>query len=306
MTRAAVALVLAIAGCGGDADRLDRRTCDAVLAHLVVLEQRAEGPGGPLCKYHPSCGGTAQRQWQARCPIVVSRGTARCYQGATSLTSADDCLPRAELDDRIQAATGGDLYGGDEPPPWMAGAIRGPTDRALDELGRLRRDACGCGDRACADEVTERLDAWTMRYRHLDRSARDQERASVVNAALGACLRAARDGDPPDAIPYTPPPDAAPRVDPWRTRPDAAVTGGFAIGLPECDALVAAWESYMTCDKVPASMRDSLADAYEEMRRTWTSLDVATMPQPSRDAMADGCKQTADGLRQGLDALGCP
>jgi hypothetical protein len=120
-----LALAAIAAGCDAEAsDRPSRHDCEAVLAHLIVLEQPAVDPWGApvetLCKYHPSCDGSERKRFMAMCPRVLSRRELRCYQRATSLAHADQCLPRAELDRRVQTGegdTGGRGYGAG--PAWL-------------------------------------------------------------------------------------------------------------------------------------------------------------------------------------------
>lgn len=117
-------LLLAITGCADEpGDRPSRHDCEAVLAHLIVLETPAVDPWGmpvkTLCKYHPSCDGSERKRFMQMCPKVLSRRELRCYQRATSLNLADACLPRSELDARIMtgdAGRGGQSYGG---PAWL-------------------------------------------------------------------------------------------------------------------------------------------------------------------------------------------
>jgi hypothetical protein len=117
-------VLLALVGCADEAsDRPSRHDCEAVLAHLIVLETPAVDPWGmpvkTLCKYHPSCDGAERKRFMQMCPKVLSRRELRCYQRATSLSLADACLPRSELDARIMtgdASRGGQSYGG---PAWL-------------------------------------------------------------------------------------------------------------------------------------------------------------------------------------------
>lgn len=133
-----VALLLVLAACGDEAsDRPSRHDCEAVLAHLIVLETPAVDPWGlpvkTMCKYHPACDGSERKRFMEMCPKVLSRRELRCYQRATSLALADACLPRSELDERIMTGAsgggrGGNSYGG-RGPAWLGmggGGRRGP------------------------------------------------------------------------------------------------------------------------------------------------------------------------------------
>jgi hypothetical protein len=112
MRRLAGLVVASLAACTGDDGGVSRAECEAVIAHLVVLE-RADGlADGPMCKYHSSCDGRARRQFLDMCPRVLTSREARCYQRATTTRSADDCLPRELLDVRIATGERGRGYGG--------------------------------------------------------------------------------------------------------------------------------------------------------------------------------------------------
>ena len=145
--RSSVLVALALAGCADEGDdRPTRHDCEAVLAHLIVLETPAvDAWGSPvktLCKYHPSCDGSERRRFMQMCPKVLSRRELRCYQRATSLDLADACLPRSELDERIMTGQGGggrggQSYGGGEGPSWLGlggGGTRTPPVPVPDDL----------------------------------------------------------------------------------------------------------------------------------------------------------------------------
>jgi hypothetical protein len=146
MARWTVVLLVALAGCADDtSDRPTRHDCEAVLAHLIVLETPAvDSWGSPvktLCKYHPSCDGSERKRFMQMCPKVLSRRELRCYQRATSLTLADACLPRTELDERIMTGEGGGggrgYGGGGRGPAWLGlggGGGRAPEVKPPDDL----------------------------------------------------------------------------------------------------------------------------------------------------------------------------
>jgi hypothetical protein len=128
MRRGSALLVFALAGCADEgSDRPTRHDCEAVLAHLIVLETSAVDawgmPAKTMCKYHPSCDGSERKRFVQMCPKVLSRRELRCYQRATSLNLADACLPRTELDARIMTGQsgggGGHGYGGGGGPAWL-------------------------------------------------------------------------------------------------------------------------------------------------------------------------------------------
>ena len=79
--------------------------------------------------------------------------------------------------------------------------------------------------------------------------------------------------------------------------------GGAATGLAECDAYVAAMEKYLACDKVPQAARDGAKQGLDAMKGSWG--DTAGMPEESKTAANDACKQAVDALKQGATAMGC-
>jgi hypothetical protein len=280
------ALALAAAGCAGESERVSLRDCEALLAHLTVLEQRDWGRDGPLCKYHPSCDGRAHRDFLEQCPKVVEPPELRCYRKATSLTEAEACGPRAELDERIQsAATGAATYGGD-PAPWLGAAGEG-GDRRLSTLTGLRERACACTSAGCSEEVAGELDAWKRRH-----GDPESKREIELDLQIGYCLRSAPSAAPDAgfADPYAYRPDAAAYFDPYSS----------ATGIAECDELLRQYEKMMNCSYTPQSSRDAMRDSLQQMKDMYRQMTGS-----SRDAAADACKQGSDAMADSLRAMGC-
>ncbi len=76
-----------------------------------------------------------------------------------------------------------------------------------------------------------------------------------------------------------------------------------STGLAECDAYIAAVEKFVVCDKVPQASRDATKQGLDSMKTAWG--DTAAMPEESKKASNDSCKQAADALKQGASAMGC-
>jgi hypothetical protein len=85
---------------------------------------------------------------------------------------------------------------------------------------------------------------------------------------------------------------------------DDSTAPAGSSGIPECDAYVAAMDTYMACDKVPQSARDAARQGIEAMKQGWADADQ--MPDDIRKMAADSCKQALDAMRQSTDATGCP
>lgn len=199
MTRLASALVvLALSGCAddGDRDRPSRHDCEAVLAHLIVLETPAvDAWGSPvktLCKYHPSCDGSERKRFVQMCPKVLSRREVRCYQRATSLNLADACLPRSELDARIMTGESGgeQSNGGGAGPAWLGlgggGGQGDPPVPVPDDLVFAFPDGFGgprsvSGIPAC-DEYIALMERY-VRCDQVPHSMRDSTRDSIRDMA---------------------------------------------------------------------------------------------------------------------------
>ena len=294
-------LAVALAACSGEGDNgVSRQDCEAVIAHLVVLEKLGNEPHGPMCKYHLACDGGDRHRWMDVCPRVLTRKEQRCYQRATSLSSADDCLARSDLDERIQAGTqfGGDSYGGSK---WLGvggGPAATPEERALRDLDDLKDDACKCRDADCATKVEDRFQDIAGRLGNLDRTPGLRDRAQQVAEAAMKCLAAAVTG--PDAgAPYNPY-GTYTYNDPWAPAPDAGVAG--STGLPSCDAYIAGMEAYMNCPAMSYG-RDSIQQSIDYMRQSYAaytgySADVRAQADQS-------CKTALDTLRSSAASLGC-
>ncbi len=182
MTNARIGAVIAalatVAACGKPAPQgVTRADCEHVLAHLVVLEK--DEATRPISKYHPS-GGDGKEAFLGKCPKALSMKEVDCYLRATSLASADDCLHRTELDQRIGGAVAKPGGGLGEPP-------RGRVDEAVAKLSALRDRTCACPDLACAEAVQRELEPLEREYADVKDDPALEARAKPVFEALVAC-----------------------------------------------------------------------------------------------------------------------
>jgi hypothetical protein len=205
--KAALALAVVLAGCADDRAGTSRRDCEAVLAHLVVLE----GDSTPiLCRFHPDCGGDEEDKFLDRCPSVLSRRELGCYQRATTIGAADSCLDRVELAARIDTGVVEESersYGGGGGFQDGLSWHRSPEEEALASFRRLRDDACDCRDRACAERVEEKFRRLLTRFEaDHGKPSEDLEREGErIYRQYSNCLEAARTADPvPQPTPYDP------------------------------------------------------------------------------------------------------
>jgi hypothetical protein len=86
--------------------------------------------------------------------------------------------------------------------------------------------------------------------------------------------------------------------------PAAAPAGGAAAGgdLPaECNEYKTMIEKLASCEKMPQQSRDALKQGYDAMSQSWAN--VGAMPPEAKKAMADGCKQATDALKQAASAM---
>jgi hypothetical protein len=84
---------------------------------------------------------------------------------------------------------------------------------------------------------------------------------------------------------------------------DTAAAGGEGGGdLPaECNEYKSMIEKLASCEKMPQQSRDALKQGYDAMSQSWAN--VGAMPEEAKKAMADGCKQGADALKQAAAAM---
>jgi hypothetical protein len=93
-------------------------------------------------------------------------------------------------------------------------------------------------------------------------------------------------------------------ADPKPADPAAKPTEGApATGdLPaECNDYKAMIEKLASCEKMPQQSRDALKQGYDAMSQGWAN--VGAMPAEAKKAMADGCKQGTDALKQAAGAM---
>ncbi len=93
---------------------------------------------------------------------------------------------------------------------------------------------------------------------------------------------------------------------PAETKPaeggSAAPAAGGGGDLPaECNDYKAMIEKLASCDKMPQQSRDALKQGYDAMSQGWAN--IGSMPAEAKKAMADGCKQGTDALKQAAGAM---
>ncbi len=265
-----LAIALALAACSGDDDRVRRRDCDAVLAHLVVLEKGESDQ--PMCKYHPDCDGERADRYVRACTDVLTRAQADCYLRATTLDDADDCLRRDMFDDAIRTgqragskSSGRGRSGGDD--PWFGGG-GSPTS----QMRRIRDAACACKDKDCSDAVQRRMEDWGRDNASANPAPDDE----VMKLAMEAseCMVKVMSG----------------------------TSGG--TGMPDCDEYVKLVDELMLCDDYPYSAREATRESLESLRQSWG--DPTYMSDSVKASTNDSCKMMADSTRQAMQAMGCP
>jgi len=100
--------------------------------------------------------------------------------------------------------------------------------------------------------------------------------------------------------PTTPTTETKP-ADPAAAKPTEG-TPAPAGDLPaECTEYKATIEKLASCDKMPQQSRDALKQGYDAMSQGWAN--VGSMPAEAKKAMADGCKQGTDALKQAAGAM---
>lgn len=80
-----------------------------------------------------------------------------------------------------------------------------------------------------------------------------------------------------------------------------ATTAGEKIGVPECDAFIAAYDACVS-DKVPEAARAQYKTAIAQWRSSWSKL--AENPQ-TKGSLAAACKQSAESARASMKTYGC-
>ncbi len=183
--KAAVAVAVALAGCADPGSGATRKDCEAVLAHLVVLESDTTPV---VCRFHHACGGDDEAKFLAACPEVLSRRELGCYQRATTVAAADACLDRVALAARIDT---GVVEPTDDYEGWTW--EQSPVRRALGKLRILKDEACGCRDAACADRVEQRFQQLSARWeaRGEKPSQLEEREGERIYAQYTECLRVA-------------------------------------------------------------------------------------------------------------------
>lgn len=109
---------------------------------------------------------------------------------------------------------------------------------------------------------------------------------------------------PPATDPNAKPVDTTKPADTTAKPADTTATPPAPGGgdLPaECNDYKAMIEKLASCDKMPQQSRDALKQGYDAMSQGWAN--VGSMPAEAKKAMADGCKQGTDALKQAAGAM---
>ena len=179
------------------------------------------------------------------------------------------------------------------------------------EMKAMRDDMCACKDAKCVDEVTKKYaKASEGKAEAKEPSEEDMKMAKEMTE----CAQKAMTGGGGDMKADDKgggdmkKPDDKGGGD--MKKPDdkggAAAGGGGDTGVKECDDVIATYAKYFDCDKLKAAGDAAIKaqhDALDAMKNGWGDLKNA--PQATKDAMATGCKQALDGLKQGAKAMGC-
>jgi hypothetical protein len=96
---------------------------------------------------------------------------------------------------------------------------------------------------------------------------------------------------------------ASPKASPAATTTTTATTttAGDKIGVPECDAFIAAYESCIH-DKVPAAARATFETGVAKWKKSWH--DLAANPQ-TKATLVGVCKAQVDSAKTSMKAYGC-
>lgn len=301
MRSVAVALVL-LSACGGGEDRARGRDCEAVLAHLVVLEKGELDQ--PMCKYHPSCDGERADRYDRTCPKVLTRKQASCYLRATNVDDADDCLDRDSFDDAIRTGRRSKRGGGGD-DPWTGSGSK----TMLGQMEDLRDDACACKDKACADAVQKDFEEWARRNASATTSTDPAitERITKLAMEFTECtIKVTTDSygyGGGYGYGYGYPDAGVPDANTYYKDPFNFRGGAGSTGMPACDEYFELIDDLTSCSAYPASARDAMRDAADQMRKGWG--DPSAMSDYMKQSTNDTCRAMVDSTRQYMRDLGC-
>lgn len=99
----------------------------------------------------------------------------------------------------------------------------------------------------------------------------------------------------------TTPATTKPASSPAATTATSTTASADSIGVPECDAYIAAYEKCVR-DKMPEAARAQANTALAQSRKSWKEL--AANPQ-TKATLAGACKTATDAARQSMKAYGC-
>lgn len=93
---------------------------------------------------------------------------------------------------------------------------------ALEELEKIKNEACACKDGVCAAKALEKLAAWSTKHKETKGTQSQQQRSEALNKELVACAQKAMAGPSGEEAPAPTP--SAPAPTPAPTEPPAPTT----------------------------------------------------------------------------------
>lgn len=169
----------------------------------------------------------------------------------------------------------------------------GAETAVVAKMTELKDRACACADRACTDQVTQDMMAWSKDVdQKMKPSAEVMKKLSEIGQEMTACLAKvitpSAAGTPPDD---PMPPESGSSDD---AKPAA---GGSMASIPACADFKRQIDRLDGCRQYPKSGVQSLREAYEQMEKNWESMRSQAS---SRDAVRTMCQSTADSLRKAI------
>jgi hypothetical protein len=122
--------------------------------------------------------------------------------------------------------------------------------------------------------------------------------AMALTLGVAGCKKKAAEQKPADTA--AKPTEDKPADKPTEDKPADPAAGGGDVPA-ECNEYKAMIEKLAGCEKMPQQSRDALKQGYDAMSQGWAN--VGAMPAEAQKAMADGCKQGTDALKQAAGAM---
>src|SRR5262249_22044303 len=159
---------------------------------------------------------------------------------------------------------------------------------------------CACADAACVEKVTKDYADWTKSMEEKYKGDRKpDERLIKMGEEMSRCVETSMSADKGNG-----------GVDGSSSDHTATAScgrgGPYATSVPECDGYLAAFDEYMSCDKIPQQAKDASCQGVAEMRQGWATLKDPSIPAEARKSAGDACRQATDALAQSAEAMGCP